>query len=107
MIWSDHVLIVCIHLLKMNNANMLNAKTVIMIFALSVLVKETLLCNMDFNIIGHNVNYTIILMTQKKKFLKIAKNARSLVENKSVRGPKIWWMDLFQKKNGLMNQNCY
>ena len=68
---------------------MLHAKTVIMIFVFCVLVKETQLYNMESNIIDHNANFSIIMMIQKKKFLKIAKNARSLVENKSVRSPKI------------------
>ena len=89
MIWSGPVLIVSTLILKIKNANMLNAKTVKMIFVFFVLVKGTQLYITQTNIIGRNVDFSLTMMIQKKKFLKIAKNARSLVENKSVRGPKI------------------
>ena len=56
---------------------MLNAKAATMIFAFSALVKETQLCVMQHNIIGHNVDFLLIMMIPKKKFQKIAKNARS------------------------------
>ena len=91
MIWSGLVLIVynLILKLKINYANLLNAKNVIMIFAFSVRVKETQLCNMELSIIGHNVNFSLIMMILKTKFQKIAKNARSSEEKKSVGSLKI------------------
>ena len=103
MIWSGPVHIVSTLILKINLAYILHAKTVIMIFVFCVLVKGTHLYTMDSNIIDYNANFYIIMMIQKKKFQKITKNARSLVENKSVKGPKIWWIDSFQKNNGQMN----
>ena len=69
---------------------MLNAKAATMIFAFSALVKETQIYIMEVIIIGHNVDFLLIMMIPKKKFQKIVMNARSWVENKSVRGPKIW-----------------
>lgn len=69
---------------------MSHVKTVKMIFASGVHVKEIPLWLMEIIYIDLNANFSLDLMIQNKSLIKIVKNVRSSVEVKNVKGLEIW-----------------